>query len=161
MFKLIFATLAAIFAVLTIYGDGDGRQLAAAEPQPGAAEAAPASANGAALLPADKPEIITEVVQTEPERPRFAGPALRPSPEFAGAEPPEDQPEPDENSLFVTGNSVNFRAGPTTSDRVIGALTRGTMVTALGGREGEWVQVQDAQGRTGYMAAQFLSETRP
>lgn len=160
MFKLIFLTLAALFLVLTVYGDGDGRQVTQRE-TPLASETDPVSLQS--LLPADKPEIIVEVQQT-PERVQpFPGPALQSSPEYAGAEPPATEPEqePGENSLFVSGNSVNFRSGPTTNDRVIGALPRGAMVTAIGATGGEWVQIRDAQGREGYMAARFLQETRP
>lgn len=63
--------------------------------------------------------------------------------------------------MYVTGNRVNFRAGPSTNDRVIGALLLGSPVEALGETDGGWMQLRDAQGREGYMSAQFLSPNRP
>ncbi|MDO5658659.1 MAG: SH3 domain-containing protein [Paracoccus sp. (in: a-proteobacteria)] len=162
MFKLIFLTLGALFLVLTVYGDGEGRQASASRAQTGTT-AAPASdaVSLQNLLPSDKPELIVEVQQTPEQVQPFPGPALQSSPEYAGAEPAAPEQEQTEDSLFVSGNSVNFRAGPTTNDRVIGALRRGAMVTAIGATGGEWVQIRDAEGREGYMAARFLQATRP
>ena len=61
----------------------------------------------------------------------------------------------------MTGNTVNFRAGPTTTDAVVGSLSRGQIVTAVGPRSGDWVEIRDDNGRTGFVSAKFLSGERP
>ncbi|MDO5642777.1 MAG: SH3 domain-containing protein [Paracoccus sp. (in: a-proteobacteria)] len=163
MVKLIFMTLLAFTAVLMIFGEGDGRKPVQPPPRPVAA--APEPEPGPAPEAEPAPEAPTEPVAQTPERQRqFPGPALRPSPEYAGQEPPppaEDLADAGTDRLYVTGNSVNFRAGPTTSDAVVGRLTRGQAVTAVSAPTGDWVHIRDAEGRTGYMSAQFLSSSRP
>ena len=34
-------------------------------------------------------------------------------------------------------------------------------VTAIGPRSGDWIEIRDDRGRTGFMSAQFLSAERP
>ncbi|MFD1794362.1 SH3 domain-containing protein [Paracoccus aurantiacus] len=154
MFKLIFLTLLGLAAVFTIFGDGEGRRVEPPKPQ----ISAPAD-----IVPADiEPAVSAETVQQTPEKvEKFPGPPLRPSPEHAGETPAEDLAEAPTDTLYVTGNSVNFRAGPTTSDAVVGRLTRGERVTAIGLRNGDWVEIRDDSGRSGFMSAQFLSAERP
>lgn len=165
MFKLIFLTLLALATVLVVFGAGDGRRVEApnVETVPAATEAepAPAEAVSASAGIVDAPA----VEQTPPRENRFPGPALRPSPEYAGqtpaAAPSEDLAGAPTDTLYITGNSVNFRAGPTTSDAVVGKLSRGQMVTAIGERSGDWVEIRDGDGRSGFISAQFLSASRP
>ncbi|SDE35073.1 SH3 domain-containing protein [Paracoccus isoporae] len=166
MFKLIFLTLLAFVVVLTVFGDGEGRRVAQPEPQAAAASTpdpdspdAEAAAEAAAERAAE--ESAAAVEQTPEQQPKFAGPDLRPSPEFAGQEPQETLSDAPTDTLYVTGNTVNFRAGPSTSDQVVGRLSRGQMVTAIGTRDGDWIELRDGQGRTGFMSAQFLSASRP
>lgn len=158
MFKLIFLTLVGFVAVLFVFGDGDGRRVEIAAPAP--VETVVADVPSAATAVADT-VAVNEVEQTETQAPEFPGPELRPSPEYAGETPAEDLAEAPTDTLYVTGNSVNFRSGPSTSDGVVGRLTRGQMVTAVGARSGDWVEIRDGQGRTGFMSAQFLSASRP
>ena len=165
MFKLIFLTLLALATVLVVFGAGDGRRVEApnVETVPAATEAepAPAEAVSASAGIVDAPA----VEQTPPRENRFPGPALRPSPEYAGqtpaAAPSEDLAGAPTDTLYITGNSVNFRAGPTASDAVVGKLSRGQMVTAIGERSGDWVEIRDGDGRSGFISAQFLSASRP
>lgn len=169
MFKLIFLTLLALAAVLVVFGDGDGRRIEApnvetvpaAEPEASAVSAPPAETVSAGVVIVDAPA----VEQTPQREQRFPGPALRPSPEYAGqtaaAAPAEDLAGAPTDTLYITGNSVNFRAGPTTSDTVVGKLSRGEMVTAIGERSGDWVEIRDGEGRTGFISAQFLSASQP
>ena len=165
MFKLIFLTLLALATVLVVFGAGDGRRVEApnVETVPAATEAepAPAEAVSASAGIVDAPA----VEQTPPRENRFPGPALRPSPEYAdqapAAAPSEDLAGAPTDTLYITGNSVNFRAGPTTSDAVVGKLSRGQMVTAIGERSGDWVEIRDGDGRSGFISAQFLSASRP
>ena len=165
MFKLIFLTLLALATVLVVFGAGDGRRVEApnVETVPAAtkAEPAPAEAVSASAGIVDAPA----VEQTPPRENRFPGPALRPSPEYAGqtpaAAPSEDLAGAPTDTLYITGNSVNFRAGPTSADAVVGKLSRGQMVTAIGERSGDWVEIRDGDGRSGFISAQFLSASRP
>ncbi|MBA4491942.1 SH3 domain-containing protein [Paracoccus sp. S1E-3] len=163
MLRLILVTVLAIGAVLMFLGGNDGRKAsapAAATPQP-AAEPAPAVVQPTPDPTAAGAPVITEVAQTPERRRDFPGPALRPSPEYAGQQPAEDLAEAPTNTLFVIGNRVNFRAGPTTADEVVGSLSRGDLVTAIGPRSGDWIEIRDERGRTGFMSADFLSAERP
>lgn len=106
--------------------------------------------------------IVQAETQTAPKIDKFPGPPLRPSPEHQGRETTQDQADDLRANaqgpiLYVTGNRVNFRSGPTTSDGVVGALTEGAPVEALGPTDGDWVHIRDADGREGYMSGQFLS----
>ena len=157
---LLLATLAGLFLVLTIWGDGNPR--AANRPVP---EVQPAAQDAEAqALAAPDPQIApAAVIRAESQPPeqvqRFPGPALRPSPEHAGETPAAELP--DGPVLYVTGDRVNMRAGPSTGDRVVASLTRGTAVQPLGPQDAEWVNIRDADGRTGYVAGRFLSATAP
>ncbi|WBU60756.1 SH3 domain-containing protein [Paracoccus albus] len=162
MFKLIFLTLLAFVTILVVFGEGDGRRLepaaeeVAASPEP-TEQVVPSEATDAGVAVVDEPQ----VEQTPEQQPEFPGPELRPSPEYQGETPQENLAEAPTDTLYVTGNSVNFRAGPSTSNEVVGRLSRGQMVTAVGERSGDWVQIRDGDGRAGYMSAQFLSASRP
>ncbi|TKW63617.1 MAG: hypothetical protein DI616_19360 [Paracoccus denitrificans] len=168
MFKLIFLTLLAFATVLVVFGEGDGRRIEApsVETVPAAADAditaeAPAEAVSASAGIVDAPA----VQQTPEQQPDYPGPDLRPSPEYAGQTPEagsaENLADAPTDTLYVTGNTVNFRAGPSTSDEVVGRLSRGAMVTAIGERSGDWVEIRDGEGQTGFISAQFLSSDRP
>lgn len=167
MFKLIFLTLLAFVAVLTVFGDGEGRRIA--EPAPQVAQAGTPEADNAAEAAQAEAEAeraaeqsAAAVEQTPEQQPKFAGPELRPSPEHAGQDSAQESlSDAPTDTLYVTANSVNFRAGPSTTDDVVGRLSRGQMVTAIGARDGDWVELRDGQGRTGFMSAQFLSASRP
>lgn len=158
MFKLIFLTLLAFVTVLVVFGEGDSRRI---EPATAEEPQAPTQAPAAATIVADVVVTPAAVEQTPEQLPEFPGPALRPSPEYAGQEPAENLAEAQTDTLFVTGNSVNFRSGPSTSNEVVGRLTRGQMVTAIGERSGDWIEIRDGQGRSGFMSAQFLSARQP
>lgn len=175
MIRLTILTLAGLFAVLSIYGGGQ-RDRADAPPAETAADAGAAAAadttgesapdatvtNAAATQPA---AIAPDDVEQTPEKVQdFPGPPLRPSPEYVGT---TEQAEAELNApegadvMYVTGDKVNFRAGPSTNDRVIGSLLRGSPIEALNRTDDGWVQLRDAQGREGYMSAQFLSSEQP
>ena len=57
--------------------------------------------------------------------------------------------------LYVTGSTVNQRAGPGTEHRVIGQLTEGARVRQLQ-RQAGWTQIASSVG-TGWMSSSFLS----
>lgn len=157
---LLLATLAGLFLILSVWGAGNPRadRRPVPDPQPAAQDAgipdpAPAEAQVS-------PAAVVQAESQTPERvQRFPGPALRPSPEHAGEAPapvPSDGPV-----LYVTGDRVNVRAGPSTGDRVVTALGRGAAVQALGAQDAEWVNIRDADGRMGYIAGRFLSPDAP
>ncbi|RNF36219.1 SH3 domain-containing protein [Paracoccus methylarcula] len=177
MIRLLFllvTTLAAIFVVLSVYGSGNlraGHQTdetgqaasqeseAATPPLPELPET-PASVGADGKPPAD---LVQAATQTPERVQQFPGPDLRPSPEYAG-ETPEPAAAPTDAQgpiLYVTGTSVNFRSGPSTNDRVIGALEGGAAVEALGPTNGDWVHIRDGGGRIGYISGQFLSADVP
>lgn len=157
---LILATLAGLFLALSVWGDGNPRadRRPAPEPVPAARD------EGAAPLPTVPPPPVTPAVvqaatQTPQQVQRFPGPALRPSPEHAGEAPAPSLPEGP--VLYVTGDRVNMRAGPSTGDRVVASLGRGAAVQPLGPTDAEWVNIRNADGRTGYVAGRFLSANAP
>ncbi|AUH32454.1 SH3 domain-containing protein [Paracoccus tegillarcae] len=176
MIRLTILTVLGLFAALTLFGDPDpdapfnaATETAAAgdTDEATAADASPETVAAATTVASEvsAPAVPSEAVQQTPEQVQsFPGPALRPSPEYAGqAEVAkiEAMEQSGAQIMYVTGNSVNFRAGPSTNDRVIGALLLGSPVEALGQADGGWMQLRDAQGREGYMSAQFLSPDRP
>lgn len=174
---LVLALLAVIGVALIALGSGGERAQRAAQTE----EVRPTSQDPEAskLIEQIKTTIapnddVTEesdvpasaIVQAETQTPqrveKFPGPPLRPSPEHEGRDSNADQASDLRANaqgpiLYVTGNRVNFRSGPTTSDGVVGALSEGAPVEALGPTDGDWVHIRDADGREGYMSGQFLS----
>lgn len=166
MIRLMILTLLGLFAVLALLGDRDpDRPFNPATEEVVAAPAAEAAAADSAAETTAPTVPAESVAQTPEQVQEFPGPPLRPSPEYAG-QAETDLAEAEELAaegaeiMYVTGDRVNFRAGPSTNDRVIGAILRGSPVEILGQTEG-WVQLRDAGGREGYMSLQFLSTERP
>ena len=58
--------------------------------------------------------------------------------------------------VVITATSLNVRSGPGTTNPVQFALTSGAIVEVLGRASG-WVQIQDSQGRSGWVAEQFTT----
>lgn len=68
-------------------------------------------------------------------------------------------------TYYVTSDGVNVRSGCSVSDPIIGGLNKGNAVNVRGavqynGADYGWYQIDFGQG-TGYVAADFLSETAP
>ncbi|MCI2395858.1 SH3 domain-containing protein [Aliiroseovarius sediminis] len=62
-----------------------------------------------------------------------------------------------QDTLFVSGSTVNMRAGPSTQHDVVAKLTRGTEVIDMGPAGGGWSQIKVADtGTRGFMATRFL-----
>lgn len=159
---LLLATLAGLFLILSVWGEGNPRadRRPVPVPQPAARDAG--TERTAATEPQPVPPAVVQAESQTPERiQRFPGPALRPSPEHAGETPEPAPMAVDGPVLYVTGDRVNVRAGPSTADRVVAALGRGVAVQALGPQDAEWVNIRDAEGRTGYVAGRFLSASAP
>ncbi|MBU2956510.1 SH3 domain-containing protein [Paracoccus sp. 1_MG-2023] len=177
---LTLATLVAIWAVLSGYGDDDLRAERRARD---AGTVSAAQDAGAEDLTRTVPRVETEgaealtpttseensavgIVQASSQTPerveRFPGPPLEPSPEHAGEEPAAAPAElGDGPRLYVTGSRVNMRSGPGTGNPVVAALTLGTRVEAMGPTGGSWVEIRTPSGDRGFMANQFLSPDAP
>ncbi|MFT5868020.1 MAG: hypothetical protein ACI8TF_000119 [Paracoccaceae bacterium] len=64
--------------------------------------------------------------------------------------------------LYVTGTSVNLRAGPSTGNPVITALNRGIAAEKIEILANGWVQIRVLEtGHVGYMSSRFLSSIQP
>ncbi|MBF9030843.1 SH3 domain-containing protein [Rhodobacterales bacterium HKCCE3408] len=92
----------------------------------------------------------------------------QPAPETAAIETPEpvDTAEPPPSvaagRLYVTGDRVNLRAGPSTAFEVVTALDLGTPVDVLGAAEDNWFEIEDVlSGARGFMSGDFLSPEAP
>lgn len=162
---LMLATIAGLFLILSIWGDGDLRasRRPAPQPQPAATDAGagPPPVEPVASAPAVLEPVVQAATQTPQQVQRYPGPALRPSPEHGARTPEPAVVAGGGPVMYVTGNRVNVRAGPSTGDRVVTALRRGAAVAALGPADAEWVNIRDADGRVGYVSARFLSSSPP
>ncbi|KPQ16394.1 MAG: Bacterial SH3 domain [Rhodobacteraceae bacterium HLUCCO18] len=73
------------------------------------------------------------------------------------AEAPAAPGATDGTRLRVTGDRVNFRAGPSTGDEILAALTLGTEVEVIERVADGWVHLRVPDtGLTGYMSEDFL-----
>lgn len=156
MIKLTLLTLAGLFAVWTLWGEPGARK-------PAQVAETPAAQIVAQPEPEPVPDVVEAASQTPERVQSFPGPELQPSPEYAGQTPPAATPVAADGAtiLYVTGSRVNFRAGPSTNDTVVGAITGGSPVEALGPVDADWVHIRDAQGREGFMSSSFLSASAP
>ena len=62
-------------------------------------------------------------------------------------------------TMYVTGDGVNVRKGPSTDFVVVTKLKRNTKVNAQQDENG-WYRVEYATGKIGYMSSQYLSEEK-
>jgi hypothetical protein len=73
------------------------------------------------------------------------------------AEAPAAPVATDGTRLRVTGDRVNFRAGPSTGDAILAALTLGTEVELIELVDDGWAHLRVPEtGLTGYMSEDFL-----
>lgn len=64
--------------------------------------------------------------------------------------------------LYVTGNRVNVRGGPSTSDPVLGSVEFAEAVQVLTDPTEPWVLIRiEGDGVEGYMSSKFLTESDP
>ncbi len=73
--------------------------------------------------------------------------------------------EPEEPRIpvrYVSGNRVNVRGGPSTSNEVIGAVEFAEAVQVLSDPTGDWVLIRiEGDGIEGYIFSRFLAESDP
>lgn len=80
---------------------------------------------------------------------------------LTGATAPEPQaPEAaSKQYLFVTGNRVNVRSGPSTDYRVVGSVEQGDPVELIAYGNDGWAQIlMDNGQKTGFMSSKFLAQ---
>jgi uncharacterized protein YgiM (DUF1202 family) len=119
-----------------------------AEPAPVALATYVPVAPPAPALPVPEPVAAAPLPEPEP----VAEPVAAPAPE-------EPQPLP---VRYVKAGSINLRAGPSTSDAVIGRLTRNEAVSVVGDAGDGWVLVRiEGDGAEGYVAARLLTDAEP
>lgn len=86
-------------------------------------------------------------------------PQTQPAPDIA---PQETASEEDGDLWYVTGNRVNLRGGPSTSDAVVGQVVLGQAAEVLEETADGWFRIRTRDGAdTGYIFGQFLSQNRP
>ena len=169
MIRLTVATLAALYAVLYVFGDETRR---------------PAEAVSRAEAPAlDLPlaGALTETTEvtkvarsriSESEAVRLALEAghnarnerkakpMRGSVVLASADPMQ-APAISAEMWYVTGARVNLRQGPGTSNPVVGQVTFGMAAEVLDNRDG-WYRIRLADGSaSGWIFGKFLDDERP
>lgn len=177
MFKYTFTLAAALYAGFVIWGDPQefgGAEAATQTPIIATAEAgsydSPAILDHTATDAVVTRAAVTETVVPDAasiaaatpsaayDRPRLIGePVVVSLVQSAGSAAPVTA-EPAEDLMTVTGNGVNLRSGPSTGNPVIDSLAAGALAEPLGVEEDGWIEIRDvATGRTGFMAARFLS----
>lgn len=69
-------------------------------------------------------------------------------------------PEVEPELVRVTGNRVNMRSGPSTSNGVVASLPRDTLAEPIGDEINGWMQIRVVDtGQIGYMSARFLDRS--
>lgn len=144
-----------------------------AEPSPALAALAPEPAP-VAPAPAPEPVVaaIQPVVEVQPgrevvamvEEPVFSLASFgnEPVPGEDGAPLPEGAAAGDGTIWYVTANSVNVRAAPTTQSEVVGKLANGEAALMVTEVDGEWARIViQGDGLEGYVARRFLSSEAP
>lgn len=66
---------------------------------------------------------------------------------------------PPQTVLYVTGTKLNVRSQPNTSSEILGTLEQG-MAVVIYATEGNWYRI-DFNGKTGYISADYVSQTPP
>jgi uncharacterized protein YgiM (DUF1202 family) len=178
MFRLIAATVAAIFTVLFVFGDETRREGVSLNKRGPAIEFSLASF---IPKPSDIDEVALNPISTisEVEAVKIAveaGELLRAkrngtSPEDVVAmvstiEPTASPVDPAEglrlaDFWYVNGTRVNLRAGPGTANAVVARLGMGTEAEVLSDTAADWIEIRTADGTAGWISSKFLSNTAP
>lgn len=98
---------------------------------------------------------------TEPENTVFTlSDYADPEPEAIAQSAPEQAA--DGEVWYVSGNSLNVRAGPSTDDAVVGKLARGEAMLLMTREGDDWARIKiEGDGIEGYVATRFLSAEVP
>lgn len=174
MYKMIAATLVALYLVFTIFGDESRRPAEVAR-----AESAPLAGFDFSdwLVPAAaasaSPTITSRISEAEAiEIAMEAGRAYRANRKaeplagtlVAAVEAPADTASDplDTKMWYVTGTKVNVRAGPGTSNPVVTQVSFGEAAEILTDTSEDWVQIRPEGGdTTGWIATRFMNPNAP
>ena len=173
MFKMIAATLVALYLVFLIFGDEARRpeEVAGAESsrsldlnfsawlQPAVASVTPRTASD--ISEAEAIQIALEagrVYRSEKAAKPLVGELVA-----AVEAPSESTDDPLGKSMwYVTGTTVNVRSGPSTSDPVVTRVSFGDAAEVLSDTGEGWIQIRPEGGDTvGWISAQFLNPNAP
>lgn len=175
MYKLIAATLAGLYVVTTVFGEPAEAAMKKDAAQVGQAGFSLASFIIPASLaieetPLERPDRLSEGEAIEMAL--AAGRELRESrkstPDLRGLIAAVEQ-DVDVDAVqaeidaawFVTGDSVNLREGPSTSNGVIGRVSLGQPAEVLSDTSGDWIRIRTADGTDGWIYGKYLSAERP
>lgn len=176
MIKLTVLLVAALYAMLAIWGRPDGEVAAVLNEV--ATDRAVASAipdfpqpvivgrdavirtpqvTRAAMMPTPVPsstEIAAETVADAAEVGRLGEPFTV---SLLRADAATDRNAVVSGLLRVSGNRVNMRAGPSTADGILASLPEGALAEPLGPVSGGWQEIRVVEtGQAGFMSARFL-----
>ncbi len=80
----------------------------------------------------------------------------------AKIEPTDEGVQATDGMWYVTGTTVNLRAGPSTSDSVVGRVSLGQRAEVLSETSDGWFEIRTADDQqAGFIFGKFLSENRP
>ncbi len=171
MLRLTATLVAAILVVLSVWGRQSGADVEVTRAQP--FEGGLVGAAGAATRPAPEAQdtdtapdaTAREISGDEAVRMALAAgeataaASLLPSPDAAQAG--GNSPDVGDAPLwYVVGDSVNLRAGPSTSDPVVGQASANDRAEVLSDPAGSWIRIRiPATGAEAWIFGRFLSET--
>ena len=171
MYKLIAATLVALFAVFIIFGDESRRPEEVARSEMPALFDFDLSSWVAPVVDVEKPRSTSGIsdaeaieIAMEAGRAHREGRKIAP---FLGAlvaavETPSEPDTLEKTMWYVTGSTVNVRAGPGTGNPVVTQVRFGEAAEVLGDPDDGWVQIKPAGGETiGWISARFLDPEAP
>jgi hypothetical protein len=171
MFRLIAVTLAALYAVLYVFGDETRRPDAVARAEP--LSLGFSNPRAFFLDVENDTHYVSEISDADAvERAVAAAHAYRSTQSetqlTAVAAKVADQPADTATAeastpafWYVTGSRVNLRGGPGTSNPVVGQVTLGMEAEVLSDRDG-WYEIRLANGSgTGWISGKFLGQQRP
>lgn len=164
MLRLTSALTAGVYMTMVVFGDGGPTsQISAAQAstESEGAVVSRAAASNTALYTAklsDEDAIKAAVAATKAPLPT-AEPAEA-TEEVKTAAVAGDKADA-ANKVFVTGNVVNMRAGPSTKNPVLSKLNMGSAADLLDSLDNGWAKIRDENGKIGYMSAKFLSDKNP
>ena len=173
MYKMIAATLVALYLVFTIFGDESRRPEAVARAEPSALSGFDFSDWITPVAATDTPRLDAGISEAEAIEIAIAAGrahrANRKAETLTGAlvaaveAPAETAADPlDAKMWYVTGTTVNVRAGPSTSNPVITQVSLGDAAEVLTDTSEDWVQIRPAGGdTTGWIATRFLNPAAP
>ncbi len=169
MLRLTFLLSAALFLTLLIGGQDYGQLrpgLAAQKEERAAAlalaEASPKPVSDlvvAAFVPEDE-----GTPEPAPAPPALALPLVTPQPIADSLAAPSDEVAASEPTevWFVTGATVNVRAGPGTEHAVLDKLSRGDAATLVSLDGTGWAKIRiEGDGIEGFVSTDFLSQVAP